>query len=77
MTTNPNQLRPDLASRVILREVLRDAEALGAAQDREASVAVAVARKLLREGSKDVDAVDCWAGVLALWITSRTHEGLL
>lgn len=70
-------LRPDLAARVRLRLMLRDAEALGAASEPEGSVAVAMARRLLREGYRDIDTIDAWTGVLALWIAVRTEGGLL
>jgi hypothetical protein len=73
---NPG-LRPELDARVRLRGVLEIAVALGVDRDPEGSVAAAAARSLLRAGSRDVDRVDTWAGVLALWAAARTEDGLL
>lgn len=77
MTTRQHHIRADLAARVGLRRILRDAVALGAADDLAGSVAVAAARRLLREGCRDVARVETWQGVLQQWITTRTREGLL
>ena len=73
---NPS-LRPELEARVQLREILKIAVALGVDRDPEGSVAAAAARSLLRAGSRDIDRVDTWAGVLALWASMRTEGGLL
>jgi hypothetical protein len=77
MTAPKLGLRPELEARVRLRDVLRDARALGADEDMAGSVAVAAASRLLREGCRDVARTECWAGVLRLWVLTRTREGLL
>jgi hypothetical protein len=75
--TDENPIRPELAARIRLREILTIAVHLGVDRDPEGSVAAAAARSLLRAGSRNVDRVDAWAGVLAIWVALRTEGGLL
>jgi hypothetical protein len=75
--TDESPIRPELAARIRLREILAIAVHLGVDRDPEGSVAAAAARSLLRAGSRNVDLVDTWAGVLALWVDVRTQGGLL
>lgn len=77
MTANPHAIRPELAARIRLREMLAIAVKLDIDRNPEGSVAAAAARALLRTGSRDIDRVDTWAGILALWVAARTEGGLL
>lgn len=67
-------MTPALAARIHLRRVLIRAVALGVDADRKYSVAACAARKLLRDGSDNLSAIDTWSEILAMWVSER-EEG--